>query len=431
MLGQVACELANALPREHGRTNIVPSIETPLHVERLDELALRLATLVARELGPEAHAVTPPTFWRDGPRPGKTQPSESSSPGRVIVVRARFEHNRFSARADDVASVPRFWERWRPVAPGSRAHAESSRPLDAELRSFVAPAPLVVSGIEKSPALEEESVAVACGDADGDGANEIISIGRQRVQLWRLVQGRFVALKTLLWSRLSDIAPSPLREPIGSAVVRAPGALEIGSTDRAEALRFDAGLNVVARFPDRLPWPGAGCASIDAFALRYAPVPCDGAAPNRATSPEHPGIDAVAGLRVVRSEHAIESLLARRRQADGLIELLVRREPSQAERTNTAELGGTPTVLDEPAGAQLALGDLNGDGRAELVTTADTRDPTLDFVRVRSLGEDAALSEAFRVPVPSGVHALAVCPLDAAGLTPIVVATGEGLWVIH
>jgi hypothetical protein len=82
-------------------------------------------------------------------------------------------------------------------------------------------------------------------------------------------------------------------------------------------------------------------------------------------------------------------------------------------------------------GAQLALGDLDGDGAVELVSSLDTRDPKLDAVVVRTLVPNQAAAERFRVPVPAGVRALGVCPQRAGAMSPLVVATGDGVWVIR
>jgi hypothetical protein len=387
----------------------VPSpIQTTLRAERLDQLAERLANLVAGELGPSARASGVETW---------TELARKAGRGRVIVVRGELANNGFSAVADELAGMPRFWERLRKFTPKSRAHAFASRALDAELKSFLPLAPLVVTRIDRSAPLEEPSIALACGDADGDGSPEIVSVGRQRIQLGRIEKGRFVVFQSLAWGALADVAPSPLREPIAAAAVRAPGVLEVGSSDRGSALRLDASLRVVARFPDRLPWPGAGCAAIDAIALGQDPVPCERApARGAANTPRSPGVDAIAGVRSVRANGAIESVLARRRQQDAFVEV---------------QLGARWIPSAAPAGAQLALGDLDGDGRAELVSSSDTRDPKLDFVRVETLDDQGQLREAFRVPVPSGVQALGICPLEGTGLSPLVLATGDGLWVVR
>jgi len=95
------------------------------------------------------------------------------------------------------------------------------------------------------------------------------------------------------------------------------------------------------------------------------------------------------------------------------------------------EFGGRSFPVPGSVGAQIALGDLDGDGRPELLTTADTLDASRDALLVRTLAEDGSLREAFRVPVPSGVRSMAICPSEGNALTPVVLATGDGLWVLR
>jgi hypothetical protein len=58
-------------------------------------------------------------------------------------------------------------------------------------------------------------------------------------------------------------------------------------------------------------------------------------------------------------------------------------------------------------------------------------EPSSDAVVVRTILADGKLREAFRVPVPNGVRALAACPAWGTGLAPILVATGDELWVVR
>lgn len=402
-LGQVACELVRALPREDVSTLVIAKpVRSAARGERLDELGGRLASLVAGELGPIARTGSSVAFPASG------------AAARTIVVELSLEADRISGVADVLSSVPRFWERLRGVATGSKAHAFAARPLDAEIRSYLPAVPLVVSRVDKTLPLEEPSIAVACGDADADGSQEIVSVGRQRVQLGRVAGGRYLPFRVLAWSSLSEVASAPLREPIASAVIRGPGALEVGLSDRADALAFDSSLRVSRRSAHRLPWPGGGCAVIGPIALAAERAACE--APGAPKSDTAEGVDATAGLRLVRRDGTVQELLARRRQRDSRPEL---------------QLGNGWVTLAEPVGAQMALADLDGDGRAELLTTSDSRDPREDFLRVQTLGDDGAPRDVLKVEVPVGVHALGVCPARANAMSPVVLATGSGLWILQ
>lgn len=408
-VGQVACELARGLPQQSARVIVVPAaVETALPAERLEQLAQQLATLLVGEIGPQARVAQVGIT-------GQHLAGLASRGWRVILVKPRLEPDRLSAVADELSSIPRFWERLRKVTPGARAHVFASRPLDAELRSFLPPIPLILSRVDKNDPLDEPSLALACGDVDADGSHEIVSVGRRRIQLGRIQNGKFLVKRALAWSDLTEVAPRPLREPLASAVLRAPGALEVGLSDRATAIRFDASLDVIARYPERVPWPGGGCAHVGPVALGATRVPCEASlrAAHQSTE-EH--VDAVAGVRLTAPDGKVHEFIARRRQKDARLEL-------QAK--------ARWILLTEPTGAQIALGDLNGDGEPELISSNDTRDAKLDFVRVQTLERDGSQREAFRLSVPAGVHALAVCPAQGVGLSPVVLATGEGLWLLR
>jgi hypothetical protein len=82
-------------------------------------------------------------------------------------------------------------------------------------------------------------------------------------------------------------------------------------------------------------------------------------------------------------------------------------------------------------GAGLAVGDLDGDGQPEILSSAPTLDPTADVLYVRTWLEDGSVVDRYTLPVPDGIRALAICPAESAGLRPVVVATGTELWVVR
>lgn len=383
---------------------VASAVTSDLRAERTEELARRLASLVAGELGPRARAserLLDAAAAQRGAQRGVD----------VLVLTAQLGRERFTVSADLFPAARGFWERFRPGLPGATAHVQASRSPDAELKTHLPPVPLVLTRIDKAGALDEPAVAVSCGDVDGDGALEVVHVGRRRIQLGRLQHGAFQVTASAAWPDLSAIAPRPLREPIASAQVSALG-LEVGISDRAESLRMDRALRVVERFPARLPWPAGGCTSVLVNGLSSERTACGSPAPAR--EPAN-GVDAIAGARVVRRDGSALPVFAAR-HANGELEL---------------ELGPRRVTVPGTVGAQVALGDLDGDGRVELLTSVDTLDPTRDALLVRTLSEDGSLRDAFRVPVPSGVRALAVCPSEGNLLTPIVVATGDGVWVLR
>jgi hypothetical protein len=401
----VACELARGLPQSASETLVVTAaLNGELTKERRAELGGRLSALVAGELGPKARAL-----------PGivSSLAAHAAARGaRVVLLRAELDRSRLSATADVLSSAPRFWERFADQAWRITAHAFAAQPLDAELRSSLPRVPLVISKIHKAT-LDEPAVALACGDIDGDGSPELTVVGRRRTRLGRIVSGAFQASRTAAWSDLSPLAGAPLREPIAGAVLRGDGTLSVGTTDRENLVLLDRDLKVLGRAPGRIPWSASSCARRSGLGLAAAEVACSGAMPAAA-----PGVvvDAVAAARLVGRDGSSQNVLALRRQSDGHVSI----------RFGTRKL-----ELAEPVGAQLALGDLDGDGQLELLSSEATADPAADALKIRTLPENGPLAPGLSVPVPSGLQALAICPPGTNGFSMIVAATGDGLWVLQ
>jgi hypothetical protein len=256
-------------------------------------------------------------------------------------------------------------------------------------------------------------MALTCDDMNADGSPEIAAVGRRRVVLGRVRTPRFEGFRERALSELAPVAGAPLREPIASAWVPEPGVLEFGITDRANALRLDGKLDKRADLAGRVPWPGGGCVAAEGRALTPMLRPCRTGETIRAPFSREP-VDAIAGSVVISKTGTARVVRAFRPAGVGTAYVV----------------DGTATSTLEGAGAQLSLGDLDGDGVAELVSSRDTRDPKSDELIVTSV-EPSRLRERFRLPVPSGVQALAVCPARADRMAPIVLFAGDGLWVIE
>lgn len=407
-LAQTACELARGLPALPAALVVTTrAAGAELTPERGQRLAERLSGLVAGQLGAGARAVS-----------GMTSPSAAQSLARsaqVVALELELDRARLAVTADVLPAPGRFWERFQAAAPRIQAHAFAARPLDAELRSYLPRVPLVISRVHKAT-LDEPAIALTCGDLDRDGAPELALVGRQRTRIGRLVGGVFRATRSAAWSELSPLAPSPLREPIGTAFITPRGTLLVGTTDRAAGLELDGTLTVLARYESKLPWGNAGCTRRLGVGLAPALEAC--AEPPR-SSPESAvdaAVDAIAATQLVARDGTTTEASVARRQRDARLEL---------------RLGAKRLELQAPAGAQLALGDLDGDGRLELVTSDPTTEPERDVLTIHTLGPDGAVKLVLRVAVPSGLRALAVCPPGESGLSPIAAATGDGLWVLE
>ncbi|HET9960089.1 MAG TPA: hypothetical protein VFQ61_36605, partial [Polyangiaceae bacterium] len=388
---------------------------------------------VAAELGPGARAVAGLPSEAVPPKAAPRSPTElrdADAKRRVLSLRLEIGE-RVAVDAELSQGVRRFWDRFRASAPGVLAAAHTSRPLDAEIRSFFPPVPLVVQHIDKLSPADEPSVALACGDLDGDGSIELVSVGRARIKVGRFKAGHYVVEKQAAWAQLSGVAAHPLRDPIASAQILEGHGLRVGLSDRAEGLQLDEHLGVSGRFPNRAPWPPEACTQRSGLGFLTTPQDCR---PERAstgkgslgsrkeklvepTSDAEPtaAIDSFAGLRLIRAD-GTQFVIRARRDLSGRVALQV----------NERELESR-----WPAGASLALGDLDGDGRAELLSSENTLDATQDALSVRTLTAVNDLEPVLRLPVASGINAIAVCPAAPLNFAPVVLATGDGFWVLR
>lgn len=406
-LSELACELRRGLPALGPRALVVsapPAASGSVRPEAA--LGVRLARLLAGRIGQEAQA-------HDGVE--ELSRARALARGGVVLVHValKLEGDRLTATADVYRGPRGLWQRAKNPRPEAFAHAFAERSLDAEVRSFMPPIPIIVGRVTRATGADPDIVALACGDVDADGSPEIAAVGRRRVVLGRVRTPRFEAFRERMLSELAPVAGTPLREPIASAWVPEPGVLELGITDRANAMRLDGKLDKRTDLAGRVPWPGGGCVGTEGRALTSMVRPCRAGETTRAPFSREP-VDAIAGSVVISKTGAARVVRAFR----------------PAGVATAYVVDGTLTSTLQGVGAQLSLGDLDGDGIAELVSSRDTRDPKSDEVVVTSV-EPSKLRERFRLPVPSGVQALAVCPGRADRMAPIVLFAGDGLWVIE
>ena len=366
-------------------------------------LAVRLAVRVALALGggavawpyteSDAHA----RALRHGSRP-------------LVLVRTRLAGERLAADAEVIGPEPAGGG---PGAALGRFGAQ--RFADAEVRSFWAPVRLAANTLLPLTGSDPDVLALACADPSHDGGLTLATLSRARVAVGTFTANRYELVKSRRLAELAPVAPAPLREPFASVAFTARGELSVGISDRASALRLDAGLTKAEPLSDvRLPWPGGGCSRFDELAIAPRIERCSKDESLLATPALGEPLDAIAGANVTGRSGRVRLIRAGRRASDGSVTI------TDGERE--ARL--------EHAGAQLAVGDLDGDGEPELVTSLDTNEPSQDAVLVYAWHGNA-LEEKLRVPLPTGVRALAVCPEGATAMAPIAVATSSGVWVIR
>jgi len=303
----------------------------------------------------------------------------------------------------ELARAVGLWRRVRHEKPRAEGHAFAEAPLDAELRALIPPPPLVVSEVLKLKAPERGIVAIACGPLAADGGQELALVTRSDVRVGRIGGRNFVERRRAAWSALSPVAPSPLREPIASAEITAEGALRVGLTDRKDGLTLSRDLAVTERFEGLLPVSGGGCAVRTDFGFLAAVSACSTEAAARVHVPVV--VDAIAGSPAGWVGH----------------------EYSQA-----GLVGPRPEVWQAElhTGAQLAFGDADDDGQPELAYSAATFDAGKDRLTFVTLDGKKPLKR-FELATPS-ISAVAICARrEGPGMAPIVVATGDELWLIR
>ena len=402
-LGGLACELARAVRAQAGNAVVVglaPTLSPSTPVK--PAVAVALAVKVALALGRAASA------WPLAE--DRAHLAHFASPRPLVVVTPKLDGDAL------VASLELFAPAAPPVTGGS-ARLDASvqlvakRGFDAEVRRFLPAIALAARELVRVGPAESDVVALACGDLDGTGVPVVASVGRTFVTFGAYRAGKYTQISRREQRELAPVAPTPLREPLGTAWITPARTLDFGLSDRAHAVRL-RGTQAEA-LAARLPWPGGGCVNLEAPLVSPRAVRCSKDELLISEPALAEPLDALAGAVIV-SRAGDARLVRAGRLASGAVVVT----------------DGAHEIRLDHGGAQLALADLDGDGAPELVTSLDTLDPRSDAVVVYSwLG--SSLSERLRVAAPAGVRALAVCPAPADRMPSIVLATSEGLWVIR
>jgi len=397
-----------------GALVVASPVRSDVYAPRSEELAARFAAqLAGRFSSARAH-----------PQSASLAVARSVS-GRapLIFVQLEIQHGTLRATGDLYPAVSNGWDRLRDPRPPPRAHAFASSPLDAELRTFLSPILLEQASVHKAKYEQGDVLAIGCGDLDGDGGAELVVVSRARVSIGRVRGEKFVVEKSVPWPNLASRVPVPMREPIGTVLVSPRGhrgEIFIGTTDR-NGIVADADL-VTRRTLTGLPVPGLdGDACImqlpEAGAFEARAVACMfPAKEDPATIATLPKIDAASAFALVGKNGSVA-------------EVFVAREPNGTLHIRQTS-PGAPNVeatMDD-AGAQLALADLDLDGVAEVITTANGAGD--DVITVSSL-EKSALVPRLRIPAPEGVRALGVCPPEERGVPALVAVVGSEVWLVR
>jgi hypothetical protein len=374
-----------------------------------DDLALRIAALVAGRIGAGAHA-HPQTAQL------ATARAVAGRASALVYVQSEIAKGDLRTTVDVYPSMANAWDRIRNPLPSPTSHAFASAKIDAEVRAFLTPLVLEQATVHRARHDEGDVLAAACGDVDGDGGDEIVLVSAARVTLGRVRGGKFVAERTAAWSALAPRAPVPMREPLAGAVVTR-GAIDVGSTDRAAiALTPD----FVAHTPLLgIPaWGGDGpvclMAEPSAGAWDGAPFDCaQSRSPKLKMAVPAPRFDAFAADTIA--------------DASGNARLVVAvHEPSGKLKL---KMGDATSAPEGTFGAQLAVADLDQDGAPEIATTADGPDDAINVWTWTAPGADPR--GRLHLAAPAGVRALAVCPPEDHGQPVLLAVVGNELWMVR
>lgn len=418
----LATEIAQGLGQVPAAAVVVASpIASDVPAPKGDELSVRIATQIAGRLG----------VARPHPQAASLAVARGLS-GRaasLVHVQLEIKQGTLRATADLYPVVSNGWERLRNPVPGPRAHAFASTPLDAEIRSFMAPVPLEQVTVHKAKHEEADVIAIGCGDVDQDGGLELVVVSRTRVVLGKLRGGKLVTTKTTSWTNLASRSPTPLREPIASAVVspRArPGDIFLGSTDRGSILvdaalvtkRVLTGIPIPGADGDACVQPNADSGSFDGNAVTCT-VPLKGDPALAFTAPVS-RYDAIAAFDLVGKDGSFSDVVAAREPSGKLRLRRIDRNAPAGARPLEATIDGV--------GAQVAIGDLDLDGVPEIVTTSEAAD---DILAITTWNAKGTLLPRLRLPAKEGVRALAVCPPEEKGVPAVVAVVGTEVWLVR
>ena len=368
------------------------------------ELARAFTTLLAAELARRDLSASP-IEAQDAAR----AEAQARADGQRALVRVTLglDAGLLHARGDLLGTWVNFWSGAHPTRPASPAAGiEASVEADALALALAASplstSPLTATGPQTGEVrlvqgtfarLPGHTAALAAGDLDGDGKDEVLALTGDFLFVFG-ADGKLLVRREL---RNVPRSPSPSREPVGAMAVLPSPARAVflsGQHARGQALALEATraelreIGPVERAPlgvaGASPIWGALVAGQNTFAPQIAIE----------------GAHALALPRAFTTFSAFTSA-----EAEGTQMLAVLEDGSGLWRAGVAEDARAVTLSGLGAGS--ALLDVDGDGYAEVVTSEPDFAPepeALRVLRAPTLGEpsDPAASVRFRKELARG-----------------------------
>jgi len=396
-------EIAKGLTNKPDASVIVVAspLESDVPAPKGDELALKVASLVAGKLGPNARA-------HDQTLPLAAARGVASRSANLVFVKVVIDKGQLRVTADEFPTVGNPWDRIRLPPPPPFAHAFASAPVDAEIRTALTPVLLEQAQVHKAKHEETDVLAAACGDVDGDGGLDLLLVSKTRVVLGKLRQGVFSAQKVAPWRGIVGRAAIPMREPLGFATMTYD-RISIGTTDRASV------------------WLDGSLAPRGSLrGLPVGPDVCARAAPETNALAELIGCsegNATTWNAGVKSFDAV-SVFDSSNALGAPVRATVAREPNAKLHVR---VGDRADKTIDGVGAQVALGDLDQDGVPELAFSADAE---TDVLTVASL-DASGPRERLHFAAPDGIRALCMCPPEDRGAPALIAIVGAEVWLVR
>jgi hypothetical protein len=404
-----ARDVANGLGARPQTLVVASPLTSDVAAPRGDELAARVASLVAAALAGGANALAHPSTLSVA-----RARASAAKAGALVYLDVRVENGELRLTADAYPVVLNAWDRIRAPLPPPAAHVFVHVPVDAEVRTYLPPIHLERAHVTRFTHDVGPVLAMACGDLDGKGGDDLVLVTAREVAWGYLSEGRFVVLRRASASSIARRAPVPLREPFATAVLApAGGTLYVGWGDRV-------GASMGADLTRRTSLAGFPVAANGVVAC-VTPEPARGGFGTALVDCSDGKPLAPLGVRAAREPRVADAWAALGLPGDG--RLVATHEPSGALEL---DVSGEPLVVKD-VGAEVALGDLDQDGVPEIITTSARGEDAL----VVSSWAKAGLNVRLHWAAPDGVRAVAVCPAEAEDAPSVVAAVGSEIWLVR